>query len=128
MFKLIKFIFVGGAGALCYFLGSCLLTYFGVTPWIASVLIYIFLIPNVYLIQRKFVFESKNPHTIDFPKYILLQLIGVFLSAVIPFFIISHKNSPQMAFIVVVIFVGFFNYFFQRNWVFKLKKYIDNKQ
>ena len=119
MFKSIKFIFVGGAGALCYFLGSCLLTYFGVKPWIASVLMYILLIPNVYLIQRKFVFESKNPNKIEFQKYILVQLMGVFLSAVIPFFMVPFKSSPQTIFIFVVIFVGFLNYFFQRNWAFK---------
>jgi putative flippase GtrA len=121
MLKLIKFLFVGGAGALCYFLGSCLLTYLGVTPWIASVLMYIFLIPNVYLAQKKIVFKSKNSHHVDFPKYIFLQLVGAFFSAVIPFFIFSDEQSPQIAFIIVVIFVAFFNFFFQRNWIFKPK-------
>lgn len=121
MLRLIKFTFVGGTGALCYFVGSCSLTYLGFTPWIASVLMYIFLIPIVYLAQKQFVFKSKNLNHVDFPRYIFLQLVGAFFSAVIPFFISQDEQSPQIAFIIVVIFVAFFNFFFQRNWVFKSK-------
>lgn len=115
---IIRFMLVGGVGALCYFVASYLLTKLGFIPWISSFVVYILLVPIVFFWQRKFVFQHKVDSTPAFLKYIALQLVSICSSAAIPF-MSNEKFSPELSFIFVIVFVTIFNFFLQKNWVFK---------
>ena len=116
--RFIKFLAVGGFGAACYILFSFILTMIGVSAWVSSFLVYSCLVPIMYFIQRKFVFESIDPHSTSFPKYLTIQLIGILLSGVLPFAFDFFDLKPQMSFIAVIAFITATNYILQSRWAF----------
>jgi putative flippase GtrA len=116
--KPVKFLFAGGFGAASYVVGSYLLTAIGMEAWIASVVVYASLIPVVYYIQRRFVFESTRSHISSFPRYLMIQLFGLGLSAALPFVLGLLNIHPIISFVCVVVLITFANYALQLRWVF----------
>ncbi len=116
--RFIKFLATGGFGAACYILFSFILTMIGMPAWISSFLVYCCLVPIMYFIQHKFVFESIDPHSTSFPKYLTIQLIGIFLSGVLPFAFDFFDLKPKMSFIAVIAFITATNYILQSRWAF----------
>jgi putative flippase GtrA len=116
--RFFKFLLAGGLGATCYIVGSSILTFVGVDAWIASTIVYSCLVPIIYLIQKKFVFESVESHSRSFPRYLTIQLVGIGLSASIPFLLDKLKISQTISFVCVVLLITFTNYVLQLRWAF----------
>jgi putative flippase GtrA len=117
--RFLKFLAVGGSGAVGYILGSYILTVMGMRAWIASFVVYVCLISIVYFVQRKFVFESGVVHSKSFPRYVAVQLIGLFLSAVLPFFMETIGINPLVSFVSVAFVAACASYVLQLRWVFR---------
>ena len=118
VFGLIKFLLVGSFGAAFYILGSYLLMISGLQMWVASIAMYAILIPIVYLIQKKFVFESGRSHLESFPRYLFIQFIGLVFSITVPWLMSRLEIHPMISFLSVAFTVAITNYTFQKVWVF----------
>jgi len=116
--RFLKFLVAGGFGAICYITGAYILSAAGVVAWIASSIVFSSMIPIVYVIQKKFVFESDETHVKSFPRYFLIQLIGLGFSAIIPFFFAHLSISPTVSFLCVVFLAAAISYVLQLRWVF----------
>lgn len=110
---------MGGGGATLYLTGSILLNFLGFSPWASSTFAYICLIPIIYSIQRRFVFKSDESHKKAFPRYVLIQVIGIGFSAFIPFFLDKFGINSVASFIFVVALIAIVNYTLQLFWAFK---------
>lgn len=110
---------IGGFGAGSYILLSHLATCVGLQPWIASPLVYVSLVPIVYVLQKRFVFHSTAPHRASFPKYVAIQLLGIFLSSFLPYIFARIAIPAIISFFIVVVFITVMNYALQSRWVFQ---------
>ena len=119
---LIKYVAVGGFGAVSYVVFSYIITNSGVRPWVSSLMVYSCLIPIIYLMQKVFVFCSQDSHRSAFPKYLFVQSLALFLSAALPFGFELLGVEPEISFIVVVLFITMINYVLQSRWAFKKKR------
>jgi len=118
LLRLFRFLLVGGFGACCYIVGSYVLTTNGMEAWIASFIVYVCLVPIVYFIQRRIVFESNISHSKSFPRYLIIQLIGIELSVVMPFLLVKLNISPIISFFCVALLISVTNYALQLRWAF----------
>lgn len=116
--RFVRFLAVGGLGAVAYVLFSYLLTLAGTRPWIASVVVYSCLIPIVYVAHRRFVFESERAHTTAFPRYVAIQLLSLSLSVVVPWAFEAYGIHPVIAFLSVAIGAALTSYVLQSRWAF----------
>ncbi|QCB46342.1 GtrA family protein [Hydrogenophaga sp. PAMC20947] len=116
--KFVKFLVVGGLGAISYVGISHILTENGMQAWIASLLTYSGLIPFIYLLQRRIVFESNENHSRSFPRYLMIQLIGLSFSAICPYALEKLNVNPTLSFILVVILITSTNFILQLKWAF----------
>jgi putative flippase GtrA len=114
-----KFLFVGGFGAVCYFIGASALTFFGFEAYIASFLTYMCLIPFIYSMQKRFVFKSNETHLKSFPRYFVIQLVGIGISVSIPLMLGKIGSSPMISFVAVILLSSFLSYILQLHWAFK---------
>lgn len=119
LFHVVKYMAVGGFGAVSYVVFSYIITNSGVRPWVSSFMVYCCLIPIIYLMQKIFVFRSHDSHRSAFPKYLFVQSLALFLSAALPFTFELLGIKPEMSFIVVVLFITIVNYVLQSRWAFK---------
>ena len=119
--RLIRFLIVGGFGAVTYILGAYVASRFITEAWIASLIVYFGLIPIVYLIQRRFVFESNQPYLGSFLRYLTIQGIGLLISTASPFFLSKLNIPPLSSFVFAAILIGFISYVLQLCWAFKEK-------
>jgi putative flippase GtrA len=116
--RMVKFLVTGGLGAACYLLLSIVLTMLGVVTWIASLMVYGTLVPLIYIMQKKFVFESDTPHSVAFPKYLAIQILGISVSGLLPFILGGFSVAPGTSFVAVVAFITVTNYILQSRWAF----------
>ena len=116
--RFIRFLTVGAFGAACYLIGSYTLTLTGMKAWISSFIVYLLLVPIIYLIQKSFVFKSNASHIKSFPRYAMAQLTGVILSAIVPFAFEVFRITPAVSFVIVAIIITVTNYILQLNWAF----------
>ena len=116
--RFLKFLIVGAFGAICYLAGSYMLAKHGFEAWSASFIVYAVLIPIVYIIQKRFVFDSKKSHLNTFPRYLSVQLIGLGVSGAVPFLLAKLDLGSTLSFLFVVLVITFTNYLLQLNWTF----------
>lgn len=116
--QFVSFVAIGGFGAGSYVILSYLVTCAGLQPWLASFLVYIGLVPIVYLLQRNFAFRSSVPHGSSFPKYLAIQTLGIVLSGILPYVLIRLSIPAVDSFFAVVVFITTVNYALQRRWAF----------
>ncbi len=119
MRTLAKFVGVGAAGAGVYIVLSSILHVFGLEAWIASFVSYLVLIPTVYLAQRNFTFGSRASHLSSFPKYVATQILGLTLSAIVPFRLEESNAVPATAsFVLVATIIALVNFILAKYWAF----------
>lgn len=116
--RFVKFLLTGAFGAGCYFLTSYALSANGIEAWLASLIAYTGMVPVVYFIQKVFVFESDRSHSTSFPRYVAIQIIGLSLSASLPFLLGRLGISPAVSFLCVVALITLINYALQARWAF----------
>lgn len=121
--RIFRFLLTGGFGAGLYIVGSFILTTNGMEAWIASFIVYACLVPVVYFIQKQFVFESGKSDSKSFPRYLVIQVIGLGLSAILPFLLAKINVSPIISFFFLALVISITNYVLQLRWAFS----IDNK-
>ncbi len=120
--RFIKFLVAGGLGTFGYIFLSYLISSLGVKPWTASFIAYASMIPLVYSIQRIFVFKSRESKAKSFLRYLAIQLLGLFLSAVLPY-LLSLLNVPALvSFVLVSMLAALVSYFLQLRWAFSNAK------
>lgn len=114
-----RFIIVGAAGAGAYVILSSVLHVLGLPAWIASLASYLFLLPTVYLAQRNITFESSGSHLSSFPKYVAIQIVGLTLSAVVPYQLEQSNQVPAtLAFGLAAIVIALVNFVLVKYWAF----------
>jgi putative flippase GtrA len=118
---LLSFVSVGGSSATAYIIASTILTHLGVSPWLASVGCYAALIPAAYFGQRWFTFQATTPHASSFPRYVIVQLIGLALAAILPrAFADTVKENPLTIFIAIALLIAATNFVLLRWWAFQM--------
>jgi putative flippase GtrA len=113
------FLGVGGAGAATYALLATGLDQAGLPAWLASVLSYAALIPIVYWGQRRLTFRSSAPHASAFPKYVGAQMLGLSLSAALPWFLPpAPRLPPALTFFAMIGVISALNFILLKFWTF----------
>lgn len=112
-----------GSGILTNAIGFSLyliIVEFGVHPKISMSVLYWFSVIFTFLVNRTFVFNSKNNPLLSFFKYFAVYLIGYFfswsfISFLLDVLILSHVFSIILANCLMAVYF----YFMQRHLVFK---------
>ena len=112
------FLFVGGFGAVTYFVVPTYICRAGIPEWIASGATCLALIPIIYCIQKRFVFSSNTSHGATFARYFGARAVGLSISIVLPLILVGLDVQPEVSFGFVVVVSGVVGYIFQSRWVF----------
>lgn len=117
--KLVKFVWIGGLGAVLYSIMSTAAVWLGGDPQLSSLLSYSLLIPLIYGLQSRFSFASAAVHRTAFPRYVAVQAMALVLSFVLPRFIQSVQGTANaISFIVIAIIIGVLNFLALLLWAF----------
>jgi putative flippase GtrA len=119
--SLLAFLIVGGLATLGFIGLSTLMIGLktGVPDWLMSALCYAALIIPAYLGHKAHSFRSEAPHHVAFPRYVMVQLTAIGLSAIFSliFYNVLHTATPIAAFLVAVLTAGV-NFVVLRAWAF----------
>lgn len=78
------FVVTGGIAAILYILlASSLVAWLGLAPWLSSVMAHAVMIPVAYLGQRTISFASRASHRHAFPRYVVVQCVGLVMAAIL---------------------------------------------
>jgi putative flippase GtrA len=116
----IRYVFVGAAAALGYFVVCYLLQKIpGWTASLASGVAYGAMFGFAYLGQRNIAFRSTRLHRKSLPAYLLLQLGCALLAALIVEFLTrASRQSPLVASAAATVIAGGVSYVVSASWVF----------
>jgi putative flippase GtrA len=119
--QLVAFGLVGGSGAIA-FIGLSTLAigaHTGVAHWVTSTLCYAALILPVYLLHRRFSFQSEAPHRHALPRYVSVQ-IGALLLASLFSFVTYHvlELPPVWASLIVTGLTSGVSFSVLKLWAF----------
>jgi len=118
--ELRKFVLVGGAAAVAYFVLAFLLERIGTSAVMASLSAYAALMPISYLGHRKHTFCSKGRSIFEIPKFIVVSLVGLASGALVPHLIVGVLGMPAwIGFIAVCVVAPLGSYAALRLWVFR---------
>lgn len=118
--KKFLFLLVGGSAALLYLIiSTCLVIIFDIKEWLASSISWTICIIPAYLGQKILTFKSEISHQFAFPRYLLLQIIGILLSSILSFLLSSFTQLNTLAiFSIVISTVTIISYFSQYLLIF----------
>jgi putative flippase GtrA len=119
--QLLRFVLVGGSGAVGFVLLSTLMIDLrtGAPDWLMSALCYAAMIGPVYLLHRRFSFRSDAPHLRALPRYVLVQACGLGLAAVFSFIAYSLLHMQSLpASILITCLVSAINFVVLKLWAF----------
>ena len=115
---IIRFLCVGGLGAILFVVLAILLSEFGVAGSLAGALSYSFCVPVMYWSQQNITFAARPNHLKSFPRYLLLQLAGFTLSWLLPL-LLGSLLPLALVFVLVSIGAAMMNFILMKIWVFK---------
>jgi putative flippase GtrA len=118
---LASFLVIGGLAALAFVgLSTAALRIPTTLPaWLVSALCYAVFIVPVYLLHRRFSFQSQSPHGKALPRYVLVQLSGLVLAAVFSMLIYGFFRLPTpFAALLVIGLTSGLNFVILRAWAF----------
>nr|WP_314258162.1 GtrA family protein [uncultured Devosia sp.] len=117
---LAAFLLVGGSGAAAFVvltsLGIWLLA--GVEAWQINAVCYAMIIPPVYLMHRRYSFESDASHWQALPRYLAVQAMALVLAAVFSYVIHGMAVPTVFASILVIGLTSGVNFMVLRSWAF----------
>lgn len=119
--QLFAFLAVGGTGALGFLLvSSAAVTAFQSIPaWLVSALCYAGFIVPVYLLHRRFSFQSQARHLRALPRYVTVQLCNLALATLFSFVAYGVVGLPTLAAATVVtVLTAGISFFVLRSWAF----------
>jgi putative flippase GtrA len=119
--QLFAFAIIGGAAALSFVgVSSAAVSLFKSVPaWLVSSLCYAAFIVPVYLMHRRFSFQSAAAHSRALPRYVLVQLCGLGLATLFSFIAYGVVGLPTLvAALVVIVLTSGINFLVLRRWAF----------
>jgi len=118
---LIAFIAIGAAGAAAFVVLSTAMIWLGTgfADWVVNTACYASLIVPVYLLHRRYSFESDAPHGQALPRYMAVQGMALILAALFSFVVHGVLAVPTLpASILVIALTSGVNFMVLRGWAF----------
>jgi putative flippase GtrA len=117
---LLRFIAIGAAGALAFVVLSTMISlHSGMAEWVVNTLCYAALIGPVYLLHRRFSFQSDAAHHKALPRYVAVQGMALLLAALFSFVVHGVLTLPTLAASLLVIsLTSGINFLVLRGWAF----------
>ncbi|SEQ07229.1 GtrA-like protein [Devosia sp. YR412] len=118
---LIAFLAVGGAGAVAFVLLSTVMIWLnsGAAEWLVNSACYAVLIVPVYLLHRRFSFQSDASHRQALPRYMAVQGMAVLLTALFSYVIHGVFAFPtHLSSVLVIGLTSGVNFMVLRGWAF----------
>ena len=118
---ILSFLAIGAAGALGFLLLSNVMMALptGLDKWVVNSLCYgVFILP-IYLLHRRFSFQSDAPHVEALPRYLAVQASALLLATLFGFVLyrVFAMSTPVASGLVIVLTSGV-NYLVLRGWAF----------
>jgi putative flippase GtrA len=118
---LLRFITIGASGALSFVALSGLMIslHTGFEDWIVNTACYAALIIPVYLLHRRFSFQSEASHRQALPRYMAVQGMALVLAALFSFVVHGVLTLPTLAAsLLVIALTSGINFLVLRSWAF----------
>lgn len=119
--QLFAFLVIGGSAAVSFVgVSSAAVALFDNAPaWLVSSLCYAAFIVPVYLLHRRYSFQSSADHARALPRYVAVQLAGLALATLFSVVAYGVVGLPTVAAATVVIgLTAGLNFFILRRWAF----------
>ena len=119
-----KYIVVGGVGT-CLHLGVLIILteLLSFNPLLASSLGFILTVIVSYLLNYKWTFSSLNKHSVAFPRYLSVSIMGLCLNTAIMFLSVNILHLWYgLGQLVAVILIPLHNFVLNSYWSFKASK------
>ena len=116
-----NFIFIGASGALAFVMLSTLMITLNprAPEWVVNAACYGSTILPVYLLHRRFSFDSDASHWQALPRYLAVQSMALVLAALFSFVIHGVLALPTVfASMLVIMLTSGVNYVVLRSWAF----------
>ena len=115
--RIVRFLVVGGFGAVAFVALAMCLTLIGMQAFLAGAVSYLVLLLPIYFVQHRVTFSSTAQHQRSLPRYGVVQAFGFILSWLLP--LLTDETLPRLAsFLLVVACVAVFSFVLQTVWVF----------
>ena len=124
LMRLVKFVIVGLTGAIVYFLLLWWMVELMTAPvLLATSLAFLFVAIENYALHYGWTFRSSNPHSIAFPKFLFMSVIGFWINWGIMFAGVQHLGLNYL-FVqgIAIIAVVSWNFLLTTFWTFRLVK------
>ncbi|KQX40238.1 hypothetical protein ASD04_06285 [Devosia sp. Root436] len=118
---LIAFIGIGASGAAAFVVLSTAMIWLdtGFADWMVNTACYASLILPVYLLHRRYSFESDAPHGQALPRYMAVQAMALVLAALFSFLAHGLLAMPTLpASMLVIALTSGVNFMVLRSWAF----------
>jgi putative flippase GtrA len=118
---LVTFIGIGGGAALAFILVSSVAVGLptGLPKWLVSAICYAAFIVPVYLLHRRYSFQSRAPHGRALPRYVAVQASAVVLAALFSWVAYGVIGLPSLfAALLVSALTAGVNFIILRRWAF----------
>lgn len=118
---LLAFISIGAAGATAFVVLSTALIWLdsGIADWVVNTACYAALIVPIYLLHRRFSFESDAPHSQALPRYMAVQGMALLLAALFSYVVLGVLAMPTVfASMLVIALTSGVNFMVLRSWAF----------
>jgi putative flippase GtrA len=116
-----NFVFIGAGGALAFVVLSTLMITLnpGAPEWVVNAACYASTILPVYMLHRRFSFDSDASHWQALPRYLAVQGMALMLAALFSFVIHGVLAVPTVfASRLVIVLTSGVNYVVLRSWAF----------
>lgn len=117
---LLAFLVVGGAGAAAFVLLSTVMIGLdtGFAAWLVNTACYGALILPVYLLHRRYSFQSDASHWRALPRYMAVQGMALLLAALFSYVIHGMAMPTLFASMLVIALTSGVNFMVLRSWAF----------
>ena len=118
---LLAFITIGAAGAAAFVVLSTAMIWLdtGFADWVVNAACYASLIVPVYLLHRRYSFDSDAPHRQALPRYMAVQAMALVLAALFSFLVHGLLAMPTLpASMLVIALTSGVNFMVLRSWAF----------
>jgi putative flippase GtrA len=119
--QLVAFIVIGATAALSFVgVSAAAVAALAMLPaWLVSSLCYAGFIVPVYLLHRRYSFQSAAAHTRALPRYVAVQLCGLGLATLFSFVAYGVAGLPTLAAAtLVIVLTSGINFLVLRRWAF----------
>lgn len=118
---MLAFLTIGGCGAAAFVILSSMMVWLtpGIAAWSVNTACYAALIVPVYLMHRRFSFQSDVSHWQALPRYMSVQGMALVLAALFSYVVHGVLNLPTVfASMLVITLTSGVNFMVLRSWAF----------